>query len=1576
MIFKTMRNIFLILMLLASMTYSSQLSAQAVILKTDTVAIDCKSSDTFLIPIRVRNFTNAGSMQFTVSWNPADLDYAYTTPMNPLFLQGAVNVGFDSTTYLASGKITFTWTRFGGLSIPDDTTIFSLAFRRISGPFSPVQITSTPVLIEVTDANGNEFMVTTMNGGVLPTDDTPPTIVCPDDLTVAVSAPSAVNDIAPISAIDNCSLPMVGWSSSGSTVANAPNIPDASGTIFNFGTSTVVYQATDVGSNTSTCAFNVTLEVSNTSDVLTLIAQSGSAACGQTFSINITALNFDSLGSLQFSLGWNPAILQYGSVSNLNPALQLAGTNFGTTSVNGGFLAFSWTTNSLTGTTIPNGAVMFSINFNVIGGNNANSPIVFGDFPSIREAYTSAVSPPEETEAVYINGQVNFADLVPPTVSCPANATATAAVGNTSAAVTNLAPTALTDNCNNVSVGYSLTGATTGQGSGNADGNYNIGLTTVTYIATDASNNTGTCTFNVLVNSSAGLGLSVDTLSADCQGNGSTVAFNVRVQDFNDLIGLQFSLGWDPTVLQFDTVGNGFPGLNLDAADFLNFVSTNMGILRFLSGNPVAPYWPSIPDGGIMFTVYFTVINTNGATDIAFIPPFDAVNTAFNSVPFNITSGYFSITDMSPPVLTCPDNVSIDAQEGLCSETVALPFPDAQDACGMVQEIISSKGDDIFPAGVTTVVFTAYDQAGNSATCSVTVTINETVPPQIIGCPDNIVVNIPSGSCSIPIYWDLPIAVDSCSQGSVFLTGDFAPGDLFDIGITTVTYEASDVSGNIATCTFNVELRDTIAPTVTCPADMIISPDEGSCTATVILDVPQVVDNCDSDPVLVDFQPELTLEAGSTIITYTATDNYDNIGTCSFSITVTDNNAPVFDNCPDDLTIDTAVDTCGAFATWVTPNATDDCDTDGVDVTSDFESGSFFPVGTTMVTYSAIDNVGNIGTCTFSVTVTENIAPVITGCPNDIIIQLPSDKCDSLVTWIAPQATDNCGIPTLESDLEPGVFPAGETVVTYTATDQAGNTSTCTFNVNLVDLVPPVFTSCPQDITISTESPCGVVVEWMFPTATDNCSIPEFESSFMPGDTFSVGTTTLVIRAFDASNNYDTCTFTITVNGPFKRFENIPAPIVLPGCDSIASWEPPMAVGFCNLDSLYSNFEPGDTFPVGVTTVQYTAIDNDGFTTTATFTVTVMAGQPPQISCPTAEVLVNTAGGILSNPGDFLMDADAADDCTSTILSFANPPATDDCGIPLVIQTVGLLSGSTFPVGRDTLSFTATDAAGNTAQCSVIIEVLPLRALAPTAAPNPGCAGSMVVLSVPEIIGATYSWNGPQGFTASTSTVTINSLTPNNAGLYTVSASINGCTTPLDTIVVQLAIQPNAIDDTDIIIDPTALDSFNILTNDLLIPASDFMVTEVSPLTGLTDLGNGNFSYQAGAAPGSVSFFYEVCSQSCPNLCDMATVTITIRDAKCTFIPNIFTPNGDGVNDWLVIRCLDSGFFDQNSLVVYNQWGDKVYEAAPYSNDPAQAWHGTLDGEPGKDLPDGVYFYIFNPGPNEATVKGFIEIFR
>jgi len=259
--------------------------------------------------------------------------------------------------------------------------------------------------------------------------------------------------------------------------------------------------------------------------------------------------------------------------------------------------------------------------------------------------------------------------------------------------------------------------------------------------------------------------------------------------------------------------------------------------------------------------------------------------------------------------------------------------------------------------------------------------------------------------------------------------------------------------------------------------------------------------------------------------------------------------------------------------------------------------------------------------------------------------------------------------------------------------------------------------------------------------------------------------------------------------------------------------------------------------------------------------------------------------------------------------------------------------------------------------------------------PSPACTGDEVVITASNIAGATYTWLGP--VTSTTNVVTINSLSVQNSGQYIVTANVNGCNTPADTAIVFLTSAPSAENDLTYTINPGEILNFpSVLINDNLSPAFDFEICNSSALEGLLiNTGDGTFTYTSGDEPGMVSFFYVVCSKTC-DLEDQAVVTITINDTKCVFIPNIITPNGDNMNDWFTIPCIDTGLFRQNSLQVYNQWGDQVYEASPYSNDEAQAWRGTLNGDLGKDLPDGVYFYIFKPGPNIAPMKGFVEIFR
>jgi gliding motility-associated-like protein/uncharacterized repeat protein (TIGR01451 family) len=91
------------------------------------------------------------------------------------------------------------------------------------------------------------------------------------------------------------------------------------------------------------------------------------------------------------------------------------------------------------------------------------------------------------------------------------------------------------------------------------------------------------------------------------------------------------------------------------------------------------------------------------------------------------------------------------------------------------------------------------------------------------------------------------------------------------------------------------------------------------------------------------------------------------------------------------------------------------------------------------------------------------------------------------------------------------------------------------------------------------------------------------------------------------------------------------------------------------------------------------------------------------------------------------------------------------------------------------------------------------------------------------------------------------------------------------------------------------------------------------------------------------------------------------------FIPDVFTPNNDGINDRWVIRGIEA--FSNTKVVIINRWGNRVFEASPYNND----WDGTNHFSPslgGNDLPVGTYYYILDLGPNEPQRTGFIYLAR
>ncbi|MEZ4940096.1 MAG: HYR domain-containing protein [Saprospiraceae bacterium] len=1571
-----MRNKLIILFFLTALfAPAALLRGQAVLLKADSLTVPCHDVDTFLIPVRVYNFNDVAGLQFTFSWNAAHLDYAYITEINPAFS----GIGFDTTSFLSQGDFTFSWTTIGGLTLPDTTVLFKVAFSRIGGPATLVEFMDNPTAIAAIDPMGNDLMVEAMPGLITPVDPEPPTISCPTDVSMGVFGPTPVNNIAPASVLDNCSIESIGWSSTGATAADFPNDPDASGAVFNIGQSTVTYLVTDIGGNTASCTFLIDLELMP-GDSLTIIASDETASCGQTVTLDITALNFDSIAGLQFSIGWDPAVITFASVGNFNPSLVLNNGNFGVTQTGAGFLGFAWTSALPGGTTLSDGSVLFSVTFNVAATGNASTAIVFGAVPTDLVAFTGTTTPPEEIGFLTINSTVTINDNQPPVIECPADVSVMAPTGSTSAVVNGLEPLSLSDNCGgSVMQTYVQTGSTTGSGSGPANGTYNAGSTTVVYTAGDAAGNTASCSFSVIVDAGTPLTLMLDTVGNDCQSANSQVAVNLSVLDFVNIIGLQFNIVWDTSILKFDSIGNQYPGLNLSPTMFFNFNTTPGGTLQFFGGN--AGGWPAIPDNDVFFTIYFTAVSAN-KSNIDFSGTIDAVNSSFNSVPVVTINGCYQSIDLTPPDVVCPMDTVVTVVGNECNANVTIDTAQATDACSGIMSIEPDKTDDIYPAGTTVVTFTATDLAGNTATCSMSVTIQDNLPPQLFNCPTDITVDIASAPCEAQVTWTPPDAFDQCTGITPNLIVSDTSGTIFPIGDTLVVYTAIDIFDDSTSCSFTVTVRDTASPTLICLDDFqVVAVD--SCSAVVDFSAPIVSDNCDQDVALVGNPASgSTFPPGATAVVFTATDVAGNTATCSFTITVADLNPPVLDTCPVNLTVNAAIDSCGATATWMPPGATDDCTAD-VSITQNHNPGAFFPVGNTMVVYEAQDAGGNTATCSFTVTVVENVPPVINNCPPGFVFEMPSDKCDTLVTWTPPTSSDNCMLDTLiASDMPGTVFSTGVHTVSYTAIDASGNSAVCTFVVAVNDNQPPVFTSCPEDITVVNASPCGEVVNWDPPTATDNCLLDTIISTKISGSTFFDNVTNVLVLAIDASDNRDTCAFSITLDVIVipPSFDGFPADITLNGCPQEVNWTVPVAgAGFCEppiITAIPDTINPGDTFPVGVTQIIYLALDSSGVERLRdTFTVTIIEDVPPVFACP-ENVAVHVGGVVLLDRDAFILDLVSQDDCDAVQVFFDIPSATDNCGDPIVEQTMGLNTGFLFHADSvHTLVFQATDAVGNTSECVVQVGVLGLQPLNPIVDPPVACPDDQVILMVDSFPGATYTWTGPdQSYPNSSQIIVIASSA--NAGLYTVFADINGCITPVDSAVVLLASKPDAVEDF-MSVDPLiAIDSINVLANDLYSPPSDYSVSFDTLPAGVTYLGNGIFSFSGSEQAGRVTFFYNLCSNSCPEFCDMAVVTIEVRNADCSVIPNIITPNGDGVNDYFTIPCLDTDFFNNNSIVIYNQWGDKVFDAAPYSNDPLTVWRGTLNGESGKDLPDGVYFYIFKAGPNEPAQKGFVEIFR
>lgn len=204
-----------------------------------------------------------------------------------------------------------------------------------------------------------------------------------------------------------------------------------------------------------------------------------------------------------------------------------------------------------------------------------------------------------------------------------------------------------------------------------------------------------------------------------------------------------------------------------------------------------------------------------------------------------------------------------------------------------------------------------------------------------------------------------------------------------------------------------------------------------------------------------------------------------------------------------------------------------------------------------------------------------------------------------------------------------------------------------------------------------------------------------------------------------------------------------------------------------------------------------------------------------------------------------------------------------------------------------------------------------------------------------------------------------------------------------DEVVITLA-NPVTANNDELVITAEEHDNvapFSIVANDQLGTGAQFELTVLTPPAfgsyDTTAIQSGSLELTLGLLDyGVTEMTYEICSTLCPSLCDTASVTITAEIGDNPFVPNTITPNGDGANEAFIFDKLlfdpnPEVNFPDNHLIIFNRWGDIIFEAKPYNND----WTGL--GEDNKPVAEGTYYYELrlNIGKGEI-IKGDITVIR
>jgi hypothetical protein len=363
----------------------------------------------------------------------------------------------------------------------------------------------------------------------------------------------------------------------------------------------------------------------------------------------------------------------------------------------------------------------------------------------------------------------------------------------------------------------------------------------------------------------------------------------------------------------------------------------------------------------------------------------------------------------------------------------------------------ASEGETVVLRAVAT------DSSGNTGESTIRVLVADTTPP-VISRPSNRTVEASGQLTAVAL--GTATANDNVDGTVPVTTGNTGP---FAVGTHQVVWTASDSSGNTATAVQTVTVRDTTAPLVSAPAGLTVEA-SGDLTS-VSLGQGTAIDSVDG-ALVATATPSGPFTAGSHVVTWRATDSAGNTGSATQLVTITQ-----ADNSPPRITLpaDVTVEATGRTTAVNIGQAVAVDDRDGPVTTTPSTDGPF-PVGVTLVTWSASDAEGNSATATQRVTVYDSTPPQLE-VPADLAVGATGVLTAlDLGEAVAYDTVSGNITPVADND---GPFASGRYEVTWTATDAAGNSTSA---VQYVTILPQADFAIDQTVSEGSEVTVSVAL--------------------------------------------------------------------------------------------------------------------------------------------------------------------------------------------------------------------------------------------------------------------------------------------------------------------------------------------------------------------------------------------------------------------------------------------------------------------------------------------------------------------